>query len=293
MISIILNGCRGAMGQAFARIAAMSEDVHVVAGVDIRVAAEGRAGTGTNPTANPAANPAISPGASSSASHGEGEAHAGGAFPEYARLADIDAGIAEAAGALVDFSNPAALDDVLEFAIEKRLPTLVATTGHTEAQKRRIADASLSIPVFQSANLSVGVSLLAELARKAAAVLGGAFDVELVEKHHSRKVDAPSGTALMLADAVNSALPDEEGLEYVYSRREKHEKRGKRELGIHSVRGGTIVGEHVLIFAGNDEVIELRHAASSRDIFAEGAVRAARFIAAAREPKLYGMRDLI
>ena len=285
MTRIILNGCRGAMGRTVARVASGKGDIAVVAGADVRVAAGAGGGPGGG----------ISAGAGGGAGGGVGEAPVKAAFPEYPALS----GIAEEADALVDFSSPAALGAVLAFATAKRLPALLASTGYTEAQKRQIADASMVIPIMQSANLSIGVSLMAELARKAAAALGDGFDVEIIEKHHNRKVDAPSGTALMLADAVNAASTDGGGggsgggYEYVYSRKERHEKRGKRELGIHCVRGGTIVGEHTLIFAGNDEVIEIRHAASSRDIFAEGAVRAARFLAAVGKPGLYGMGDVL
>jgi len=195
------------------------------------------------------------------------------------------------ADVLVDFSNPAALDNLLKYGVSKKTPLVFCTTGYSPEQIAAIETASMQIPVFRSGNMSIGINLLADLVRRACAVLGSDFDVEIVERHHRRKVDAPSGTALMLADAASSALPY--GPEYVFERQSKRQPRGANEIGISSVRGGTIVGEHEVIFAGLHEVIELRHTAASRDVFAAGAVRAAKFLAAIGKPGIYDMNDVL
>ena len=171
------------------------------------------------------------------------------------------------------------------------MPLVIATTGYSEQQTAAIHKAAETIPVFFSFNMSLGVNLMAELAKKAAAFLGGQFDIEIVEKHHNRKVDAPSGTALMLADAINTALA--EPCSYTYDRHSVRRKREKNEIGISSVRGGTIVGEHEIIFAGRDEIIELKHTAMSREIFAVGAVNAAVYLADSILPRIYTMSDLL
>lgn len=195
------------------------------------------------------------------------------------------------ADALVDFSAPASLDGILNYCKKKKIACILCTTGYSEAQIVQIADASKIIPVFRSGNMSLGINLLTALVKKAAAVLGESFDVEIVERHHRMKVDAPSGTALMLADAAASALPHES--EYIYERQSVRQKRGVNEIGISSVRGGTIVGEHEVIFAGNDEVVELRHTAYSRNVFANGAVSAAIFMAGVKTPGMYDMSDVL
>lgn len=195
------------------------------------------------------------------------------------------------ADVVIDFSHPSALVTLLEMCQARHLPVVLATTGYDQAQLEAISEAARHIPVFRSANMSLGVNVLLDLVKKAAAVLGGDYDVEIVERHHHRKVDAPSGTALMLADAAASALPYE--AEYVYDRHDVRKPRDPHEIGISSVRGGTIVGDHTVIFAGRDEVIELSHHAASREVFAVGAVRAAKFLAQGRAPGLYSMSDLL
>jgi len=198
--------------------------------------------------------------------------------------------IREEADAVIDFSHPAVLSSLLAYCKQKKLPAVIATTGLSDAQKAEIEEAAKEIPLFFSANMSIGVNLVSELAAKAAKVLEGSFDIEIVEAHHNRKIDAPSGTALMLADSINNAL--ETKAHYEYDRHSKRVKREKNEIGIHSVRGGTIVGEHEVIFAGLDEVIKISHSARSKDLFAVGAINAALFIEG-KEPKLYSMKDLI
>ncbi len=195
-----------------------------------------------------------------------------GGFPVYPDFASVK----ETPDVIIDFSNPANFDNLMDYAETKGIPVVVATTGLVAEQKQRLTDASKKIPVFFSANMSLGVNLLIELSRKATAFLGDSFDIEIVEKHHNQKLDAPSGTALAVADAINEELSG--AGHYVYDRHSVRKKRDKNEIGIHAVRGGTIVGEHTVIFAGENEVIELSHSATSREVFASGAVRAGIFM---------------
>jgi len=196
----------------------------------------------------------------------------------------------ESIDVIIDFSNPEALENIMKFAVERKIPIIVATTGISQNQKKLLESASRIIPVFFSANMSLGVNLIIDLVRKAAKILEPSFDIEIIEKHHSQKLDAPSGTALAIADAINSAL--EQKQEFVYDRHSRRKKRSKSEIGIHAVRGGTIVGEHSIIFAGNDEVIEINHSATSKEIFGTGALRAAKFLYK-KAPGMYDMNDLI
>lgn len=208
-------------------------------------------------------------------------------FPVFSSLAAYPG----PADVLIDFSAPAALSALLEFGQERRIPLVLATTGYSPEQVERIEAAAQIIPIFRSGNMSLGVNVLAGLVKKAAAALGENFDIEIVERHHRRKVDAPSGTALLLADAAAEALPYEP--QNVYERQSVRSPRDRREIGISSVRGGNIVGDHEVIFAGRDEVIELKHSAMSREVFASGALRAARFLAGVDSPGLYSMTDLV
>lgn len=194
------------------------------------------------------------------------------------------------ADVIIDFSHPNALSGLLDYAVKNSCPVVIATTGLSDEQREKIEEASKEVPVFFTFNMSLGVNLLSELAQKAVKVLGNGFDVEIVEMHHNQKIDAPSGTALMLADSIKEAMDSEP--EYVYSRQEKREKRSKNEIGIHSVRGGTIVGEHEIIFAGKDEVIKLSHSAASKQVFAVGAINAGVYLAG-KTPGLYTMGDLV
>lgn len=191
---------------------------------------------------------------------------------------------------IIDFSHPSVLNELLDYCLTNRVPVVICTTGYSEEQIQQIHNAAKEIPLFFSANMSLGVNLLAELARKAASVLGGQFDIEIVEKHHNLKIDAPSGTALMLANVINEELNNE--YTYVYDRQSVRQRRNPKEIGIHSIRGGTIVGEHDVIFAGRDEVITLSHHAASKQVFAVGAVNAAIFLKD-KEPGLYTMKDLL
>ncbi len=191
---------------------------------------------------------------------------------------------------VIDFSHPALFEGILEYGITTKTPLVIATTGLTPEQKQQMVDASKEIAIFHSANMSLGVNLLIDLVKQAAQVLYGNFDIEIIEKHHNQKIDAPSGTALMIADEIADALDD--SMQYVYDRHSVRKKREKVEIGIHAIRGGTIVGEHEVLFAGKDEMISVTHTATSKEIFATGGVRAARFLAS-KQTGYYSMRDVI
>ena len=210
-----------------------------------------------------------------------------GAFPVYSDPAEFS----DEADVVVDYSNPAAIDGLLKFGLAKKIPLILCTTGYTPEQVELIEKAALQIPLLRSGNMSLGINLLADLVWRACTVLGNSFDVEIIERHHRRKVDSPSGTALLLADAATSALPYD--TELIFERQSKRRPRGDREIGISAVRGGTIVGQHEVIFAGLDEVIELRHTATSRDVFVSGALKAAKYIIGVGKPGLYDMSDVL
>ncbi len=250
MIRIIIHGCNGKMGQAVASAAAADPDIQVVAGID----------KFPDSKQNP--------------------------FPTYGSLSQCK----ETADVIVDFSTPAALADLLAFANERKIAAVIATTGFSQDDIKLIEQASRSIPIFRSANMSLGVNVMLELAQKAAFTLGDEFDIEIIEKHHNQKVDSPSGTAYALADAINQTLLNSKN--YIYGRHSKNQRRSKSEIGIHAVRGGTIPGQHTVLFAGSDEVLEITHTAYSRQIFALGALRACKYIVR-KSPGLYGMKDML
>lgn len=207
-------------------------------------------------------------------------------FPVYSSCAEIT----EAADAVIDFSHPSALRGTVEFACARAIPVVMATTGLEEEHKAILKEAAKTIPVFTSANMSVGVNLLLDLCAKAAEILEDGYDIEIVEAHHNQKLDAPSGTALMLAEAIVNACKEPKELEY--DRHSKRQKRTREEIGMHAIRGGTITGEHSVIFAGRDEIITISHSARSREIFATGALRAALYLVG-KEPGSYCMSDVI
>lgn len=194
------------------------------------------------------------------------------------------------ADAIIDFSNPSLLDSLLDYCTRTSTPPVICTTGFSETQVEQIKKTSEIIPIFYSRNMSLGINLLLELAQQATKFLGSDFDIEIIEKHHNQKIDAPSGTALMLAEEISPYMS--ENPDYVYDRTKVRKPRSKNEIGIHCVRGGNICGDHEVMFAGTDEIITLSHHASSRDIFASGALKAALFIAG-RSPGLYTMKNLI
>ena len=206
----------------------------------------------------------------------------------YPVLADWSS--APAADAVIDFSNPAALAAELEYVTAHGLPLVLCTTGLSEEQLAAVQDAATRIPVFFSSNMSLGVAVLSALTKKAAAVLGDTFDIEIVEMHHNQKVDAPSGTALMLADAARAGLSYDPV--YTYDRHTRRQKRDKKEIGIAALRGGTVVGEHSVYFAGEQEVITLSHSAGSRSVFAAGALTAAAFLQG-KPAGMYSMEDIL
>ncbi len=207
-------------------------------------------------------------------------------FPVFASPAEVTA----PADVVIDFSHPSVLSPLLAYAKEKKLPVVLCTTGYTPEQVAELKEAAKEIPVFYSRNMSIGINLLIELAKKATAVLGRDFDIEIVEEHHNQKIDAPSGTALMIADAISETR--EGSTQYMYDRHSQRKKRNSDEIGIHSIRGGTIVGEHEVIFAGQHEVIRLSHSAQSKEVFAAGAVNAALYLPG-KPAGLYDMSNLV
>lgn len=207
-------------------------------------------------------------------------------FPIYT---DIDE-VKEKIDVIIDFSHPSMTDKILDYASENIIPAVICTTGLTGEQVSHVKTASEKTAIFYSANMSLGINLLIDLVQRAAKVLEDKFDIEIIEKHHNQKLDAPSGTALAIADAISETVSYE--TEYTYDRHNVRKKRDKEEIGIHSMRGGTIVGEHSVIFAGTDEVVEIKHTATSKEVFAVGAVKAAAFLAGAK-PGMYSMKDLI
>jgi len=250
MTNIILRGCNGRMGQVITDLVEVDEKTVMVAGIDL-----------TQNKLNK--------------------------YPVYQSFAKCNVN----ADVIIDFSAPINMEEMLEFAVKRNLGIVLCTTGFTKEQLELIDEASKAIPIFRSANMSMGINLITKLLKQAAVVLAEAgFDIEIVEKHHNKKVDAPSGTALALADAMNEALNSE--YNYKYDRSQERVMRSKKEIGISSVRGGTIVGEHEIIFAGTDEVIEIKHTAYSKAIFAKGAVQAAKFLAG-KAAGMYNMSDLM
>lgn len=249
-MKVLLHGCNGRMGQVLTKIISETKDMEVVCGVD--VAPDRIKNT----------------------------------YPVYKSLDDIK----EEVDIVIDFSNHSSINSLIDFGLKTNTPLVICTTGFTDEERKNMIDESKRIPIFNSGNMSLGVNLLVSLVTQAAKVLQDNFDVEIIEKHHNQKLDAPSGTALMIADAINTVF--ENNMNYVYERQSKREKREKNEIGIHSIRGGAIVGEHDVIFAGGGEVIEVSHTALSRDVFAYGAVNAARFMKD-KEPGFYDMQNLV
>ncbi len=253
MTGILLSGCNGKMGRAVTLSIADNDECEIVAGLD--VFNEVRYG-----------------------------------YPVFSSPAVVPNDLINKIDVIIDFSNPSALAGLLEFAVSNSIPAVICTTGLNDAQINLIKNASAKIPVFFSANMSLGVNLICELAKKAAKVLGDSFDIEIIEMHHNQKIDAPSGTALMIADAIRNELDG--NIKYEYDRHSKREKRTKKEIGIHAVRGGTITGEHEVIFAGHDELIKVSHSARSKELFATGGINAALFICG-KPAGQYNMTDML
>ena len=205
-------------------------------------------------------------------------------FKTYLKMSDVK----EDADVIIDFSHHSAIEEVLAYATKTKTPLVIATTGFNEQELNKIREASKIIPIFHSSNMSLGVNVLVKLVKEAAKALNG-FDIEIIEKHHNKKLDAPSGTAVMIADGIKEVLPESE---YIYGRHGRSDKRSSNEIGIHAVRGGTIVGEHTTIFAGHDEVVEIKHTAQSKDIFAKGAIAAAKFLVN-KDAGYYNMNNML
>ena len=246
----IMHGCNGHMGQVITGLAAEDAELEIVAGIDL-------------------------------------SDHIKNTYPVFSSLEDCDA----EADVIIDFCSAKAIDGLLGYMVKRNLPAVICTTGLSEEQVRKVREASASVAVLKSANMSLGINMLLKLLKEAALTLAPAgFDMEIVERHHNQKVDAPSGTALALADSMNDAL--DHAYSYKYDRSKERAKREKQEIGISAVRGGNIVGEHEVIFAGTDEVIEFKHTAYSKAVFAKGAIEAAKFLAG-KAPGFYDMSDVI
>lgn len=205
-------------------------------------------------------------------------------FNTYSKMTEIK----EEADVIIDFSHHSTINDVLEYATKTKTPLVIATTGFNDEELEKIHQASKIIPIFHSSNMSLGVNVLVNLVKQASKMLDG-FDIEIIEKHHNLKVDSPSGTAVMIANGIKDVLPD---TEFIYGRHSRCDKRTTNEVGIHAIRGGTIVGEHTTIFAGHDEVVEIKHTAQSKDIFAKGSIKAAKFLVK-QTPGYYNMNDML
>lgn len=250
MTRIIMHGCNGKMGQVITNLLKDDKDAMIVAGVD-------PFDDGHN------------------------------AYPVFS---SIDSCVVKA-DVIIDFASAKAIDSLLEYTVQEGVPAVICTTGLSDEQLKKIEETSKQVAILKSANMSLGINIMFKLLQEAAKILSPAgFDIEVVEKHHNQKVDAPSGTALALADAMKQVLPDD--FYYKYDRSQENVKRDPKEIGMSAVRGGTIVGEHEVIFAGQDEVIEFKHAAYSKSIFAKGAIEAAKFLAG-KPAGFYDMRDVI
>ena len=250
MVKMIMHGCNGKMGQVITKIVKEDANAEIVAGIDKYM----------------------------------------GIPNDYPVFESIDKCDVEA-DVVIDFSNAAAVDGLLDYCVEKQIPVVLCTTGLSEEQLGKVKATSEKVAVLKSANMSLGVNMLLKLLQDATKILAPAgFDIEIVERHHNQKVDAPSGTALAMADSINAAMNDE--YTYIYDRSQVRQKRDKKEIGISAVRGGTIVGEHEVIYAGEDEVIEFKHTAHSKAVFAKGAVEAGKFLKG-KGAGLYDMKDVI
>lgn len=250
MTKVIMHGCNGRMGQMISNLAAADEEIEIVAGVDV-------------------------------------SDHIQNTYPVFKTITDCTV----AADVIIDFASAKAVDALLDYCVEKQVPVVLCTTGLSEEQLEKVEQTSGKVAVLKSANMSLGINMMMKLLKEATAVLAPAgFDIEIVEKHHNQKLDAPSGTALALADSINEELNEE--YTYKYDRSQDRMKRPKKEIGISSVRGGTIVGDHDVIFAGNEEVITFSHTAYSRGVFAKGAIQAAKFLAG-KAAGYYDMSNVI
>lgn len=250
MIKVIMHGCNGKMGQVITGLLAQDEEAQIVAGIDL-------------------------------------SDHISNTYPVFSSLEECNV----EADVIIDFASAKATTGLLDYCEKTKMPVVLCTTGLSEEQLIRVKKVSETVPILKSANMSLGINMLFKLLKEAAGILAPAgFDIEIVEKHHNLKIDAPSGTALALADSINDEMNNE--YEYIFDRSQVRQKRDKKEIGISAVRGGTIVGDHDVIFAGTDEVITFSHTAYSKSVFAKGAIQAAKFLAG-KPAGMYDMRDVI
>lgn len=250
MTKVIMNGCNGHMGRVISNLCVQDADIEIVAGIDVNTE----------------------------------EVYG---YPVFADIFECNV----EADAIIDFSHVSSIDALLKYSVEKNIPVVVCTTGLSEEQNAAVKAASEKVAVLKSANMSLGVNTLMELLKAAARTLAPAgYDIEIVEKHHNQKLDAPSGTAIALADSINEAMDN--AYDYKYDRSQERKKRDKKEIGIQAVRGGNIVGEHEVLFCGTDEVITFKHTAYSKAIFGKGAIEAAKYLAG-KPAGFYDMGDVI
>lgn len=249
MIKVIVYGSNGKMGQVLSNQINNESDIEIVAGIDRT----------TNKEEN--------------------------IYPVYSDPCEYEGEV----DIIIDFSHPSNLAKILKYSSDRKIPLVIATTGYTEEQYNLLLEASKELPILLSSNMSLGINVIAMILKEVSRFLGDSFDIEIIEKHHNKKIDAPSGTAYLLANVINKALDSKK--EYLFGREGGNAKRHEKEIGIHAIRGGTIPGEHTVIFAGLDEVIEIKHEALSKNIFAQGAIKAARFIINAK-PGFYNMDDI-
>ena len=250
MVNVIMHGCNGKMGRVITNLVSQDNDIEIVAGVDAYTGIDNE-------------------------------------YPVFTSIKECTV----KADVIIDFAVTSAIDNLLDYSVSTKTPVVICTTGLSAEQLEKVNEASKKVAVLRSANMSLGINTLMKLLKTATEVLANrGFDIEIVEKHHNQKVDAPSGTALALADCMNQVLDNQ--YDYTYDRSTVRQKRAKNEIGISAVRGGTIVGEHEVIFAGTDEVIELKHSAHSKEVFAVGAIKAAKFMSD-KPAGMYNMNDLI
>ncbi len=250
MIKVIMHGCNGRMGQMITGFIGEEDNMEIVAGIDV-------------------------------------SDHIKNEYPVFKSIKECNI----KADVIIDFASCSAIDELLTYCIDNKTPCVLCTTGLSEAQLQNVKEASKQVAILKSANMSLGINMLLKMLKEATAILTPAgFDIEIVEKHHNQKLDAPSGTAIALADSINEELNNE--YEYVFDRSNRREKRPKKEIGISAVRGGSIVGDHDVIFAGADEVITFSHTAYSRAVFAKGAIQAAKFMVG-KGPGYYGMENVV
>ncbi len=250
MLKVVVSGYLGQMGQVISKLILDREDMELVGGID------------------------------KNASSYDGNVDVYENILDFNKKCDV----------IIDFSHPSSIDSLIDYAVSNNTPLVIGTTGYGEEEMNKLKEASKNIPIFYSANMSLGINLILSLVSKAASILGEDFDIEIIEKHHNKKIDAPSGTAYMIANEINKVFDNNKS--YTFGRHTKNNRRSPNEIGIHAIRGGTIVGEHTVLFAGLDEIVEIKHNASSKNIFAKGALTAVEFIVN-KKKGLYNMEHII